>query len=217
MAEYAEIPDKVAQLSDLGAELVEEVEETTLLEDGKSCLDQRFNTSLSHLNRSSSQLPAAVDVLILEKPPVCRSFLTGSFPTLLKSLGLLDAPQGLRTARSTRHQRGLAADGRPGQASRQEVEDKSDCKFLPTCPLPQTRTDIATQLFWMTFLIPIVNVATTLHSLAAEASPRPLPLISLPPCLLTQPLTSRPENTTNSPNPTAQPPRPSQLNTPPRN
>lgn len=45
MAEYAEIPDKVAQLSDLGAELVEEVEEITLLEDGKSCLDQRFNTS----------------------------------------------------------------------------------------------------------------------------------------------------------------------------
>lgn len=35
----------------------------------------------------------------------------------------------------------------------------------------------------MTFLIPIVNVATTLHSLAAEASPRPLPLIPLPPCL----------------------------------
>lgn len=79
MAEHAEILDKVAQLSALGAELVEEI---TLLEDGRGCLDQRFDTNLSDLNRSISQLPVVVDVLILEKPPVGRSFsfLTGSFP-----------------------------------------------------------------------------------------------------------------------------------------
>lgn len=55
------------------------------------------------------------------------------------------------------------------------MEDKSDCKFLPTCPLPQTRTDIATQLFWMTFLIPIVTPSPRKRPLAPYLSSPCLP------------------------------------------
>lgn len=71
------------------------------------------------------------------------------------------------------------------QAKRHDKKGRRN-KFVPTsCPPPlRTRTDIYTQLFWMTFLIPIVNVATTLHSLAVEASVPPL--VSTLPCPLTQ-------------------------------
>lgn len=67
MASHDEVLERVAQLSVLNAELAHEV---SSLEEGKDGLDQRFQTSISHLNQAIRKLPVVIQVLTLDNPPV---------------------------------------------------------------------------------------------------------------------------------------------------
>jgi hypothetical protein len=61
----------VCQLSYTNAALFEEL---AVLEDGRNHLDRRFESDLSALNKTISELGPVMDVLLLEKPPVSRLY-----------------------------------------------------------------------------------------------------------------------------------------------
>ncbi|KAK0753783.1 hypothetical protein B0T18DRAFT_424275 [Schizothecium vesticola] len=223
MAAHAEIVDIVAQLSDLGAELVEEI---TFLANSRSCLDRRFHTNLSHLNRTILQLPAVIDVLMFEKPP--RPELTSASadgqlvaaPSNFKSGGrhstlggkvqavmadMFRVEREMQSSYKEASRNRIATADLVSKAARHsdlcssaartvsEAQDKmqwslkeanrrmasAEEKAAGTNAASQLMADQAKRhekkgrrnkiLFWVTVLIPIVNVATTLHSLSVEA------------------------------------------------
>ncbi|KAK1829439.1 hypothetical protein QBC39DRAFT_384137 [Podospora conica] len=82
MAAYADIVEKVSQLSILGAELVNEI---AVLEANRDALEQRFDADLSRLNQAISQLPAVVNVLQLDEPPTRRLSALGSLRVAVRS------------------------------------------------------------------------------------------------------------------------------------
>ena len=67
MATHADVLGKVSQLSLSNAQLVREI---SALEEGRDRLDRRFESNLSSLNQAIRALPAVIDVLLLEQPPV---------------------------------------------------------------------------------------------------------------------------------------------------
>ena len=71
MESQSSISGTVCQLSHTNADLFQEL---AALEDGRNHLDRRFESDLSALNKTISELGPVIDVLLLEKPPVSRLY-----------------------------------------------------------------------------------------------------------------------------------------------
>lgn len=73
MASNAEILESASQLSVLNAHLTQEI---ASLAEGRDGLENRFQTTLFHLNKAITKLPVVIHVLTLERPPVSSAVPT---------------------------------------------------------------------------------------------------------------------------------------------
>jgi len=69
METHGEILKNVTQLALLNAELYSEID---VLEAGRHSLERQCQSQLTSLNQTIRELPAVIDVLRLENPPVRR-------------------------------------------------------------------------------------------------------------------------------------------------
>ncbi|KAK4205448.1 hypothetical protein QBC40DRAFT_260727 [Triangularia verruculosa] len=82
MASPTDILDKLSQLSVLNVGLTKDIK---LLEEGRNQLELRFKTDLSRLNQAIRELPAVVDVLVLDKPPPLKLTSEGGLLVALRT------------------------------------------------------------------------------------------------------------------------------------